>query len=128
MNKLLAFYLSIRTPIMYISFFFMLVNTCRFINIIALIVWLFTLVITEKTFERYCRYRKWLVIKGGRINMKIKGIFHFNDTDFDTFNKHLFENINKLQDDGQEIEVQYKTNTLPNGQIFYSALILGRVI
>lgn len=58
--------------------------------------------------------------------MKIKGWFHINNTDYSTFNKDLQKVINDLQDDGQEVEVQYKVNTFNNGQMVYSALVLGR--
>lgn len=56
----------------------------------------------------------------------IIGFFHVNSTDVDYFNESLHENISKLQNDGQEIEIQYTTNVLPNGQLVYNALMLGR--
>jgi hypothetical protein len=58
---------------------------------------------------------------------QIKGRFAISDTDFDSFNENLKEAINKLQNDKQEVEVQFKVNTLNNGQLVYSALVLGRV-
>lgn len=57
---------------------------------------------------------------------KIFGNFHVSSTDFEKFNSGLNESINKLQDDYQEVEIQYNTNTFPNGQILYSALLIGR--
>ncbi|NRU52641.1 hypothetical protein [Clostridium beijerinckii] len=58
---------------------------------------------------------------------KIEGYFHISNTEFEKFNDDLKQSINNLQNDGQEVEVQYKTNTLDNGQLVFSALILGRV-
>jgi len=47
-------------------------------------------------------------------------------TDYESFIKDISKTINSLQDDGQTVEVQYSTNSLGNGQLAYSALILGR--
>lgn len=58
--------------------------------------------------------------------MKIIGTFNLSSTDAEAFMNQLSEDINKLQDDGQEVEVQYSVNSFPNGQIVYSALLLGR--
>ena len=56
---------------------------------------------------------------------QIKGYFHLSTTDFDEFNK-IFKNcLNELQNDGQEVEIQYKTNTV-NDKIYYSCFIIGR--
>lgn len=56
----------------------------------------------------------------------ILAYFNVSNTNTDDFHKNLEGAINKLQEDGQEVEVQYKVNTFENGQILYSALILGR--
>ena len=56
---------------------------------------------------------------------QIKGYFHLSMTDFDEFNKKFKDCFNKLQNDGQEVEIQYKTNTL-NDKICYSCLMIGR--
>jgi hypothetical protein len=58
--------------------------------------------------------------------MKIVGIYNINNTDDELFCKDLIKNINTLQNDGQEVEVQYQVNSFPNGQIVLSALVLGR--
>lgn len=58
--------------------------------------------------------------------MNIIGIYNVTDTDDKNFFNHLQEAITDLQNDGQKVEVQYKIGTFPNGQIIYSALVLGR--
>lgn len=58
--------------------------------------------------------------------MKIVGIYNVSTTDGDEFIKSVSKNINLLQDDGQTVDAQYSTNSLGNGQLAYSALILGR--
>ena len=58
--------------------------------------------------------------------MKIKGLFNLSSTDYKDFTDKLIKNINELQKDGQTIEIQYQTNTFNNGQIVYSALLIGR--
>jgi hypothetical protein len=58
--------------------------------------------------------------------MKICGVYTINNTDGSTFYNTVRNTIDSLQDDGQEVEVQYQVNTLLNGQIVQSALILGR--
>lgn len=58
--------------------------------------------------------------------MKIKGLFNLSSTDHKDFTDKLIKNINELQKDGQTIEIQYQTNTFNNGQIVYSALLIGR--
>jgi hypothetical protein len=58
---------------------------------------------------------------------QIKGIYNINDTDYKQFHELLIKDISFLQNDGQEVEVQYKVNNFDNGQLVYSALILGRV-
>ena len=57
---------------------------------------------------------------------EIKGFFNISNTDSDNFNADLKKAINELQDAKQEVEVQYKVNNFDNGQLVYSALILGR--
>jgi hypothetical protein len=57
---------------------------------------------------------------------RIIGLFNLSSTDFNEFNRQIENNINILQGDNQEVEVQYSTNVFENGQIVYSALILGR--
>lgn len=46
--------------------------------------------------------------------------------DNETFTKMVIEDINKLQEDGQEVEVQYSTTSLGGDNVLYSALIIGR--
>jgi hypothetical protein len=58
---------------------------------------------------------------------QVKGFFNISNTDSDNFNADLKKSINDLQEQNQEVEVQYQVNSFPNGQIVYSALILGRV-
>ena len=58
--------------------------------------------------------------------MKIKGIFNTNGFDFDNFMKQVIENVRNLQEDNQEVEIQYTTNVV-NENVFYSAMIIGRV-
>lgn len=56
---------------------------------------------------------------------KIQGYFHFSSTNFDEFNKMFENNFIKLQNDGQYVEVKYKTNII-NNKICYSCLLIGR--
>ena len=58
--------------------------------------------------------------------MKIVGMFNPCSTDNETFVEMVQTAINKLQEDGQEIEIQYSTIGLGGANILYSALILGR--
>ena len=58
--------------------------------------------------------------------MKIVGMFNPCSTDNKTFVEMVQTAINKLQEDGQEIEIQYSTIGLGGANILYSALILGR--
>lgn len=58
---------------------------------------------------------------------KIKGIFHVYNTDYKKFYESLVKDMSELQNDGQEVEIQYKTNNFENGQLVFSALLLGRV-
>lgn len=58
--------------------------------------------------------------------MKIVGMFNPCSTDNNTFVGMVNESINKLQDDGQEVDIQYSTISLGGANILYSALILGR--
>jgi len=57
---------------------------------------------------------------------KIIGFYHVNNTEVKQFDEHFSKAMNLLQDDKQEVEVQYKTNVFDNGQILYSALLIGR--
>ena len=57
--------------------------------------------------------------------MKIKGLFNLSSTDHKDFTDKLIKTINELQKDGQTVEIQYQTNTFNNGQIVYSALLIG---
>ena len=61
-----------------------------------------------------------------RDSMKIVGMFNPCSTDNKTFVETVHTTINKLQEDGQEIEIQYSTIGLGGANILYSALILGR--
>lgn len=58
--------------------------------------------------------------------IKVRGMFNPCSTDNKTFLEYLQVAINKLQEDGQEIEVQYKPINIGNGEILYSAMVLGR--
>lgn len=58
--------------------------------------------------------------------MKIVGIYNPCYTDNETFIEKVIEDINKLQEDGQEVEVQYSTTSLGGDNVLYSALIIGR--
>lgn len=58
--------------------------------------------------------------------MNIIGFFNISNTNDKLFNRDLEDAVNKLQANGQKVEVQYKVNTFPNGQLCYSALVLGR--
>ena len=57
---------------------------------------------------------------------KIFGFYNVGSDKDDVFNEKVLEVIRELQEEGQEVEVQYTTNVLPNGRIHYSALIIGR--
>ena len=57
---------------------------------------------------------------------QIFGFFNVGSDREDEFSDRVLKAIDDLQDDGQEVEVQYTTNVLPNGRIHYSALITGR--
>ena len=58
--------------------------------------------------------------------MKIVGVFNPCSTDYVVFLTSVIEDINKLQEDGQEVEVQYSTTSLGGDNVLYSALIIGR--
>ena len=58
--------------------------------------------------------------------MKIVGVFNPCSTDYEAFLNSVIEDINKLQEDGQEVEVQYSTTSLGGDNVLYSALIIGR--
>ena len=58
--------------------------------------------------------------------MKIVGVFNPWSTDYEVFLTSVIEDINKLQEDGQEVEVQYSTTSLGGNNVLYSALIIGR--
>ena len=58
--------------------------------------------------------------------MKIVGMFNPCSMDNETFTKMVIEDINKLQEDGQEVEIQYDTTSLGGDNVLYSALIIGR--
>lgn len=59
--------------------------------------------------------------------MKIKGVYHIQQVEMEIFNSELMKVIRLMQEDGQVVEVQYKTHMLDNGQCVYQALLLGRV-
>ena len=58
--------------------------------------------------------------------MKIVGVFNPCSTDYEVFLTSVIEDINKLQEDEQEVEVQYSTTSLGGNNVLYSALIIGR--
>lgn len=51
---------------------------------------------------------------------------HLSDTEYERFQKNYLKATDEMQGDNQEIEVQYNTNIFPNGQVLYSALLIGR--
>jgi hypothetical protein len=59
---------------------------------------------------------------------KIIGHFHISTNDPEEFYKKFTENINILQNDNQEVEIQYNTQIINNleNPILYSALVIGR--
>jgi hypothetical protein len=64
--------------------------------------------------------------KGGKIMKNIIGVYNINNTDSNIFYTELIKAINILQNDGQEVEVQYKVNVIQNDRLVLSALVLGR--
>lgn len=61
--------------------------------------------------------------------IKIKQIVqtkHLSNTDFNIFQENYGKALDEMQGDNQEVEVQYNTNTFPNGQVLFSALLIGR--
>lgn len=60
--------------------------------------------------------------------MKIYGVFNMSNSDNDIFLNDVTKAINKLQNDGQVVEIQYSTNVSEciKGGIVHSALIIGR--
>jgi hypothetical protein len=69
-----------------------------------------------------------LIIFSGRSDSmkKIVGVISVAETDSIAFHKIMSMRIAELQNDGQEVEVQYQMATFPNGQMVQSALVLGR--
>lgn len=57
---------------------------------------------------------------------KIIGNCHISTTNFEEFNKMLNDSIEKLQEDNMVVEIMYTTNIKPNGQVLYSALLIGK--
>jgi hypothetical protein len=58
---------------------------------------------------------------------EIKGMFNISNSDPRVFYNDTLDAINKLQADGQEVEVQYTTNITANGvTLVYNALVIGR--
>ena len=55
--------------------------------------------------------------------MKIISYFNISSTDSSVFDENLRKVISRLQNDGQEVEIQYAVNSL---NLVYSALIIGR--
>lgn len=65
----------------------------------------------------------------GDINKKnIVEVFHISNLDSIKFQDELNNSIKQLQDDNQEIEIQYSTNYTDVSEfpMIYSALIIGR--
>lgn len=56
----------------------------------------------------------------------IYGVYQVSNTNEKVFHNDLCDAIRKLQDDKQEVEVQYTTTLAIDGTMCYSALILGR--
>ena len=61
------------------------------------------------------------------MNKKIISVLQIINSDPNVFFKQLDEDIKKLQNIDQEVEVQYSTTNMNNEKtIVYSALIIGR--
>lgn len=60
---------------------------------------------------------------------KIKGIFHITLISPEKFKEELNKVVNMLQEDGQQVQVQYSSNYGQDieGKMVYSALVIGRV-
>nr|DAH73482.1 MAG TPA: hypothetical protein [Caudoviricetes sp.] len=58
---------------------------------------------------------------------KIKGLFTPTSSNNNQFIKWVDDDINLLQEEGQEVEIQYHPIISSTGQVFFSALIIGRV-
>lgn len=56
MNKLVAMYLAIRTPLLWISFFIFLISPINIVAYIALSILIFTTIFSE---DSYCRYKSY---------------------------------------------------------------------
>jgi chorismate mutase len=58
----------------------------------------------------------------------IFGVFNISSNNAEEFYKQLSDIINKLQQNNQEVEIQYNTQIINNSEnpILYSALLLGR--
>lgn len=65
-------------------------------------------------------------MKRRKITKNIVGHFNVSNTNADDFHKNLERVVGELQEDGQDVEIQYNVNVLLNGERLYSALILGR--
>lgn len=58
--------------------------------------------------------------------MKIQGLYNISNTDANCFYKDLTNAIIELQQNQQNVEIQYQVNSFNDGQLVYSALIIGR--
>lgn len=61
------------------------------------------------------------------MSKQIKGIFNTTSTDYKEFFDNLKKDIKKLQNDYQEVEVQYSTCINLDNEVVHSALIIGRI-
>ena len=58
--------------------------------------------------------------------MRIVGLFHITQTNAKNFYEEVNKTVKQLQYDGQEIEIQYQPCSLVNGEVVFTALIIGR--
>lgn len=59
--------------------------------------------------------------------MKIKGTVHITQNDNEIFWNDVNTWINRMQDNGQEVEIQYKPVMTECQGIVFTALLIGRV-
>ena len=58
--------------------------------------------------------------------MKIVKRGMIQNVNIEKFIIELKETMDEMQEDNQEVEVQYNPFVLPDGEIIYNALVLGR--
>lgn len=62
----------------------------------------------------------------GDFKMKIKEVCHVDSNDNGIFLEEVQEVVNRLQEKGVDVEIQYSTAPSGNYNVKYSALILGK--